>query len=206
MSTKNLVELPNEAEFGPAMRALPNDRWRRFVIACNQPDVRTGGVNYTQAAEDAGYNTTNRKSLGVIAHTLAHDERIQAAMLEESKRRVGAALPIATAAIIGIISNPLAKASDILKAAGMLMDRGGMPMTTEHNVNVAKIKSQTEQIADAVKLCKELGLDPAVVLGNIGISMPKEITVQHAGPPGSVIDIDAEIIELVPDPYLKDFE
>lgn len=191
MSAPKLVELPAEAEMGPAMRALPNDRWRRFVLACNQP-TSTGQVNYTQAAADSGFATENRESLAVSGHRLAHDERIQAAMLEESKRRLKGALPMATAAIIKILADPLSKRAEIMKAATILMDRGGMPMATEHKVDVTRTKDYAEQVEDAIRLCKELGIDPAQALGNIGITMPGlPAPVQHAG---QVVDAEFEVV------------
>lgn len=218
MTERNLVELPSEAELGPAMRALPNDRWRRFVTAICQVETATGQINYTQAAQDAGYNSVNRNSLGVIGHNLAHDDRIQAAIVEEGKRRIKASLGLATAAVIKVLTNPLSKPSEVMKAATILMDRGGMPMSTEHNVNVAKVKDQAEQISDVIALCKELGMDPATVLGNIGYKLPERIAnvpvgVQHAGLPGDTSDKLRELANViedvefsdVTDPWLKDF-
>lgn len=198
MSNRIVVELPAEAELGPAMRALPNDRWRRFVLACNQPDTH-GQVNYTEAASKSGYDTDNRGTLAGIAHTLAHDDRVQAAMLEESKRRIKAALPIATATLIEILTNVKAKDNDRMKAIGMLMDRGGMPMSTEHNVNVTKVETQAEKIENAIKLCKQLGLDPATVLGNIGYALPGLLA------PTMTRLIEGELVVVEVDPYLKDF-
>lgn len=174
MTQVNLIEIPDEGYMGPAMKALPSDRMRAFVIACNQPSS-DGSVNYSQAARNAGYSDTTPGSIGVQAHRLAHDERIQAAMLEEAQRRMGAALPLATAAVVQIMTQAT-KNSERLKAAAMIFNRAGMSEKTEHTVTVTRTETPEQKIERAIRLAKELGLDPKQILGNVGIALPKELT------------------------------
>src|SRR5262245_53088381 len=96
--------LDSDAELGQAMLAL-NERQRKFVRAVI--DLGRGGVvDNTKAAEIAGYSTNSRGALRVTAHTLAHDARIQAAVLEESRKSINlAAGVIATAVVEEIAMN-----------------------------------------------------------------------------------------------------
>lgn len=201
-----VVELPPEAELGPAMRALPSDLWRRFVLVCNQPTA-TGKVNYAQAAQDAGFETENRGSLAVIGHRLAHDERVQAALLEEAKRTMGAALPVAMATVVSILLNPIAKNAEKLKAAQILFDRGGVPVRTEHEVKVVHTETRSQMIDRIIRLASDMGLDPAKLLGQVGETMPAlpaPTIVQHVGQdaPTTSIDLTAVTVEVV-DPELE---
>lgn len=190
------IDLPPEAELGPAMRALPNDVWRRFVLVCNQPTA-TGRVNHAQAAHDAGFQTENRSSLAALGHRLAHDERIQAALLEESKRTMGAALPVAMATVIQILLNPAAKDAMKLRAAQILFDRGGIPQRTEHEVVVHHTESRSQMIDRVIRLAKDMGLDPAKLLGQVGETMPAlPAPVQHVGQIEDAVvveDVDPEL-------------
>src|SRR5262245_16825879 len=76
------------AEWGPAMRALPSDRHRAFVLALYQ--IRPGYGAHVKAAKMAGFGTgtSSAKSWSVIASRLAHDEKILEALHEEDQRRI----------------------------------------------------------------------------------------------------------------------
>ncbi|MGD9878899.1 MAG: hypothetical protein AB7F22_07930 [Reyranella sp.] len=174
------------------MSSLPNDRWRRFAIVCTQPDDH-GQVNFTQAAEDAGFGTpeSTRASLAVIGHRLAHDPRMQAAMKEVAEKNFGAALPAAVEAVINIMMHSN-KNSDKLKAAAMIFDRGGMPIKTQHEVKVERVEDFDTKVARAVSLAKSLGLDPAAMLAKIGIEVPASLSDT---PESGVLMTKTELIE-----------
>lgn len=148
------------------MRALPTDNMRRFVLELTQP-TRDGETNYTEAARRAGY--TDGPALKVTAHRMAHDERIQAAILEETHRRLGAALPMATAAVVKVLAT--GKANEQLKAAEMIYNRAGVIVKTEHTVKVEKVMSNEEKVSHAIDLATKLGLDPKALLGKAGIQI-----------------------------------
>lgn len=139
------------------MRALPSDRMRAFARACTQPSA-DGTVNYTLAAELAGYGTGNRNSLKVMAHKLAHDPRVQAAIAEEGQRFLGGAVLVATGTLIQIASNPRAEDKDRLKAAGMILDRAGLHAKSEHHVEVVKKDTPGEQVERIMRMVDKLGL------------------------------------------------
>lgn len=145
------------------MQALPNDRWRRFaraVIALG----RNGIENATLAAEEAGFTNTYG-GMRVRAHALMHDARMQAALLEESKKRINAAAAIcATPVAISIALDERLKPADRLRACEMLFNRGGMPAMTEHKVTVEHV-DDTRMLEFANRLASELGVDRGKLIG-----------------------------------------
>ena len=62
------------AEWGPAMKALPSDRHRAFVLALYK--IRPGYGAHVKAAKLAGFGTSksSAQSWSTIAARLAHDE------------------------------------------------------------------------------------------------------------------------------------
>lgn len=162
---------PNLGEYGPAMRALPNDMWRRFVIEmCTPVPDQDGQINYTECAVRAGFSPGNRSAAKRAASRLAHDERIQAAFLEESDRRLGAALPVATAALMRIMTTST-KEANVLKAVAMIYNRKGLHEKTEHTVTTRREFSKQEKLERALTLAVKLGLDPAKMLGAAGYNL-----------------------------------
>lgn len=184
----------DEATLGPAMLALPNDRWRRFVVECTQPTT-DGRVNYTEAARRAGYNQTQH-SLEQTGHHLAHDARVQAAMLEEGQRRLGAAIPLAVAAHIKIMAEST-KNSERQKSADAILDRAGIPRRTEHHVESSTKETRDQKLERAIRMAKELGLDPKALLGNIGITI--DVQKQELQQPRPILDTTVEDAEIVDD-------
>lgn len=168
-----------EGKLGPAMRALPNDRWRAFVLAMHEIDPRTGqGSGYTEACIKAGFQVTNTNSAQVQGHRLAHDERIIAAFVEEGQRRLGTMLPLSLTRLHEILADPTAERKDILKAIGMVFNRTGLPEQSEHKVVVAREYSDDEKIERIVRLAKALGLDPKAVLGQAGVPMVTDNAIE----------------------------
>jgi hypothetical protein len=110
-----------QTEWGPAMKALPSDRHRSFVLALYEVP-RGYGANVA-AAKMAGFGTSKStpKSWSVIASKLAHDERILAALAEEDQKRIRASAPRAIRALQHLIEDPEHK--DHGRAIGMVLDR-----------------------------------------------------------------------------------
>lgn len=154
--------IPPEENLGPAMREL-SERHRAFVMACVAQGAK---VNYTLAATRAGYQGQSG-AMKVQAHRLAHDERIQAAILEEAKRSMGAATLMATALLVEIVADTNADRKDRIKAAGMILDRGGIPAASERRVEVRNVMSREEKVLKIVEACRPLGINPRAFLGNL---------------------------------------
>lgn len=177
-----------EGRWGPAMSKL-NDRQRRFVFAMILPGPG-GDLNHTQAAEVAGYSG-NRDTLQVTGSRLYHDPRIKAAMLEEGLSRVGAAVPVAVAQLVQIAQTS-PKETTKLKAIAMILNRAGMPEITQHNVNVERTESEGEKVERAIRMAKELGLDPKALLGRVGIEIPSQ---RSNADPSTPPPVENDIVE-----------
>lgn len=168
------IVVPDFGDLGPAMQALRSDRQRAFVIAMHE-NAAAGRQSQGRSARDAGYgtDTSSRIALNTIGHRLAHDERIQVALLEEGRRRLGALVPLGTSVLGQIIEDPNTPNKDRMKAIGMILNRTGLPETTEHKVISQRVYSEDEKIERALRLAKELGLDGHALLGNVGIDMKR---------------------------------
>lgn len=165
--------VPDEARLGPAMRAL-NERQRAFVIAMLDLGCAS---NHTRAAEIAGYSTASRDALTVTAHRLAHDSRVQEALLEEARKRLTAGTLQATALLVETIGDVTAERKDRLKAAQMLLDRGGLHALTEHKVQVEHTDNREEKIRRLVDLARAQGKDPKEFIGNLADAIEADFEV-----------------------------
>lgn len=154
--------LPPDGELGPAMKAL-NERQQLFVLACLNMGSR---VDHTRAVKIAGYQGT-KNSYKVQAHRLAHDAKVQAAILEEAGKRIQAGTIAASGLLVEVIGAKKVPVKDKLKAAGMLLDRGGLPAASEHRVTVTHPEDRVAKLQRMANLAKSLGLDPRQLLGNL---------------------------------------
>lgn len=143
---------------GPAMRAL-NPRQRVFVIAA----IESGSNSHTDWARHAGYSDEGG-GLRVQAYRLAHDEKILKAIHEESARRLRSGVGLAVNTIARIMTESLDEKMQ-LKAADMILNRGGLHAVSEHNVNVKHELDETEKLARIISLAGQLGIDPAKLIG-----------------------------------------
>lgn len=176
--------LPPDTRLGPAMSAL-QPKARAFVLAV----VEMGGAlnEMHVAAERAGYKG-DKPTLYVQAHRLAADPRIQSAILEEARARCKSASLLAVSAMIDILQDPKAKHGIRLQAASRVAAIAGMDpagsLLIKHDVNVnVTVKEQIKQVRS---LAKDLGLDPAVLLGKAGVTIEGEFTdVPDPAEPGT---------------------
>src|SRR5438270_94546 len=106
-----MTHLPAErketwGELGPAMKALPNDRWRAFVefYILEKP----GHGAQVAAARRAGFGAPKTTPLNMarIASRLMRDERTVAAIAEEARKIVRGGAAEAGKALLGLIRNP----------------------------------------------------------------------------------------------------
>jgi len=144
------------------MQALPARR-REFVRQVIKLG-KNGIENATEAARLAGY-ADNGQGIRVRAHDLIHDARVQAALLEEARKRVNAAAAIvATPVAVSIAMDESFPARDRLRACEMLFNRGGMPALTEHKVTVDD-RRPARLVELAARLAAELGVDEGRLIG-----------------------------------------
>lgn len=134
MSKREIIPIDQApAEYGPAMKALPTDRHRRFVEALYA--VKPGHGAQVRAARLAGWGKpeSTPETMSVIASRLAHDERVQAALREEDQKRLRAAAPRAISALQNLVESPSHR--DHARGIAMLLDRVH-PSETSHKVKV----------------------------------------------------------------------
>jgi len=148
-------------EMGPCMRALPSDRWRAFVEFYVAETFRNDHKNnhgaQTYAARAAGFGRPNStpRSMASIAWNLMRDERIIAAVAEESRQMRRAASPEVVRAWLGVLRDP--DHPGHIRAIQMGMDRDE-PVTTHQSIDVTHrhIDPVAEEIAE-LRALRELG-------------------------------------------------
>lgn len=158
---------------GPALEALPPMQ-QAFVLA-----LVTLGCTQSKAAEIAGYqggpNTFKSKGWA-----LAHDPRVQAAILEQSQKLIRAHAPMALNVVVDLARSANIDPRVRLKAALELLNRSGLHAQTEHKLTVEHHKSDREQMERVVMLAKQLGMDPMKLLGSAANAVDAEFTVVTA--------------------------
>ena len=142
------------AELGPAMKALPNDQWRDFVYHFVNLTGQRGAQ--VAAARAAGFVKDSIPSTAAKrAYTLAHDERMIAAIAEESKKILRVAYPEGANALINLIRNP--EHRDHGRAIAMLLDRV-FPSETKHNVEVVhKVVDPDQEALEELRALRHIG-------------------------------------------------
>jgi hypothetical protein len=176
-------ETEDAPEWGPAMAALSEKR-RAFVVALFDENAPNKGNGlFVFAARLAGYGTptSSKQSLGVIAGRIAHDDRVQAAIVEYSHRALRAIPPEAIRALKDLIRDP--KHKDHARAIAMVIDRAD-PLQTVHTVRVEDVRPPSVEVTQAVldrieALMQRAGLAPPakVIDGNY-----RDVTEQESSP------------------------
>lgn len=138
-------------------------KMRRFVDGL----LLSNGLNFKAAALRAGYSQNSEDALAVQAHRLAHDSRIQAALQEETERRLKSGQLMASRVLLDIANNEGYSPSDRLKAASSILDRTGHSPVQKHQVEHKHVIDEEEAVAQITRLCGLMGLDPKKLLGNV---------------------------------------
>jgi phage terminase small subunit len=148
----------DDDDLSPAMRSL-NEKQRRFVIAM----VEYPNCTQAQAARIAGYSDV-KEGAKVQGHLCAHNPSVQQAIREVAGLRLGSYSVMAAEAVARVFMDPEAEDKDILKAAGMILDRTGYGAMQTINVNKTVVDTTTkgieERIARAMERLARLGDKP----------------------------------------------
>src|SRR5262245_16783557 len=153
-------------QLGPAMRALPSDRWRAFVeyYLLEKP----GYGAQTAAARRAGFGTSRTTPLNMArtASRLMRDDRIIAALAEEAKKIVRACAPDAAKALLELIRDPTHK--DHARSLAMVLARTD-PEISIHDVKVSHtIVDPDEEALEELRAARQLGASRAKLLELFG--------------------------------------
>jgi hypothetical protein len=121
-------------QLGPAMQALPNAKWRAYVY--HLITQKSGHGALTRAARAAGFGKNSTPTnLAKLAWRLSREERVIAAVAEESKKVIRLGHPEAAAAVINLIRNP--KHRDHMRAVDAVLSRADpIESHSRHNIEV----------------------------------------------------------------------
>jgi hypothetical protein len=157
-----------DAKDGPKMQALPTDRHRAFVRAMYQ--VRPGFGAAVRAAKLAGFGTpqSTAQTMATIASRLTHDERVQAAFVEQDQLHIRASAPRAIRALSHLIETPSHK--DHARGIAMVLDRTA-PLETLHNVKVAHTHDVTPSAMETAKILERI----SELAAKFSVKMPATI-------------------------------
>jgi hypothetical protein len=187
-----LIPVEDLAKLGPAMAALPNDAMRSFVRA----KVLLGASNVT-AARLAGYASGSPHALQVQSARIAHDERVQAAMLEEGRAVMRAHGAKSMRLLAQFRDDEDLDPKLRAKCAMSLLDRGGFHLVQEvHQHQHGDTRSEAEKDQRILELLTALGISKDEVAK--AMIAPKVELAQLAD--GSYGAAEAPMADLVAEP------
>jgi hypothetical protein len=139
--------------YGPAMRNLPNSRWRSFVEFLL---VEPGGPGaQTNAAIKAGFGGKKRTSMTKIASRMVRDIRVIAALEEEGRKIVRAGGAAASKALMGLVDNPEHK--DHARAISMVLARTD-PEILRHDMRIEhRVVDPDTEALEELRALRKLG-------------------------------------------------
>jgi phage terminase small subunit len=144
-----IVPMEDFTALGPAMREL-NERQRAFVRSLITQKPGIGAV--TRAARAAGYKGTTLRN---HAHDLVRNEKVIAAIAEESKKVIRTAFPEAVAAMLSILRDPTHR--DHGRVVMAMIERCD-PTQTRHSIDVVHRTIDPEREAlEELRAARELG-------------------------------------------------
>lgn len=150
-----LIPVPEADDLGPAMTDCTVGE-RAFVVA----KIETGESN-GECARLAGYSASSPDVLKSIGYAIAHRERVQAAILEMSRRLMRTEGPKSIKTLVEIRDNKKAEDKDRIKASIELLNRAGMNAVSESHLTVTHQLSESQMDQRILQLASELGLDEA---------------------------------------------
>lgn len=139
---------------GQAMKALPNDAWREFVYQYLMQPAGYGALSAAARLAGFGKNSTP-ENLAKIAWRMSRDERMIAAIAEESQKIIRVAGPEAANALVNLIRDPTHREHG--RAVQIAIDRF-YPAVTRHDVNVThKVLEPDQEALEELRALRALG-------------------------------------------------
>ncbi len=124
------IEVPG-IEFGPAMMALPSDKWRNFALY-----YVLEGCSGAEAVRKVGFCKPDSSDLTRTkqAYRLTSDSRMQSAILELGRKYLSSLVADSIKTLREVMADPTARNADRVKAAAVVLDRT-LPAHTVMDVN-----------------------------------------------------------------------
>jgi hypothetical protein len=180
-------------QLGPAMRALPSNKWRAFVEFYLLEEPGYGAQ--ASAARLAGFGKPNSSPLVLaqIASRLMRDERMIAAIGEESRKIVRGGAPEAAKALLALVRDPEHK--DHARAIGMVLARTD-PETTLQNINVNhRVIDPDQEAIEELRALRTLGTPRSKLLELFGPNGLERLEAQELVHRSD----QAKVIEAIPE-------
>lgn len=197
MSAGTIERGEDFGQLGPAMLALPNDRWRAFV-ECYLLEKPGRGAQ-TNAARRAGFGKPSTRALTMarIASRLMRDDRMVAAIAEETRKLLRGGAPEAAKAILELIRNPGHK--DHARAIAMVIDRTD-PVETRHHLDVVHKHIDPDQDAiEELRALRKIGASREKLVELFGYNGLERVEALEAADAARRADaakiIDAKVID-----------
>jgi hypothetical protein len=180
-------------QLGPAMRALPHERWRTFVYEyCATAPARGAQVGAYRAA---GMGLRSSPATAAKnAWNLAQDERIIAAIAEVTRNMIKAGSPEVTNALFNLIRDPTHK--DHGRAIEMALGRSHPVETrSHHSVDVVhKVEDLDREALEELRALRQIGTPREKLLelyGPNGLDRIEALEARRA----KVIEGEYEVID-----------
>ena len=191
-------------ELGPAMKALPNDRWRMFVETyvyltfTNKAKDNYGARAAAARAAGFGSPDTNAKQMARKCWRLMRDTRMIAAIAEESRKMLRAGTPEAVKAVMNMVRNPEHK--DHARAVSMLLDRAD-PVESKQLIEVThKTLDPDQEALEELRAARALGATREKLLqlfgGNYLPKLERLEAAENAARADNAKIIDGDAIEV----------
>jgi hypothetical protein len=183
-------------QLGPAMRALPSNKWRAFVEFYLLEEPGYGAQ--ASAARKAGFGNARSKpsSLARIASRLVRDDRMIAAIGEESRKIVRGGAPEAAKALIALVRNP--EHRDHARGIAMVLNRVD-PEVTRNDINVThKILDPDQEAIEELRALRSLGTPRTKLLelfGPNGLERVEALELVRRSEQARVIEPVAEVAD-----------
>jgi hypothetical protein len=147
------------------MRALPNDQWRKF---CHALVTGPGGHGkYTAAARSAGFGKSSTPTnLAKLAWSVAHDDRMIAAVAAESRRLLRGGHPEAVNALLAMVRNEGHR--DHGRAVMAIIDRVDVVASKQDISIVHRIVDPDQEALEELRALRKLGVSREVMIDNFG--------------------------------------
>jgi len=135
------------------MADLPSDRMREFVWL-----YAHNGQNVRLAAIECGYSERH-------GWNLIKRQDVTDALQAISKRLMHGGVLLAINLALSIMNDPTFSGGERLKAAQIVLDRGGFGPQSNHHVKVEKVLTPEERAAMAVGISEKLGIPLEKLIG-----------------------------------------
>lgn len=185
-------------ELGPAMRALPNNRWRAFVeFYLLEPPGHGAQTNAVRRA-GFGHARTTPLNMARIASRLMRDDRIIAAIAEESRKMLRGGAPDAVKALQNLVRDPAHK--DHARGIAMVLARTDSEVQ-QHDLQIShRIIDADQEALEELRAARALGATREKLVELFGGNyLPRlerlEAAEQERSAAGAKI-IDAEAVEI----------